>query len=131
MVDTPTADPPQPEPPRRWLLKAVRYALPAVVALAGVVMMCLGGESHLEGGAGIISAGLAVYFINWLFRVGAAGDDERAAEQSAREYFSAHGHWPGEGAPEPGTPATVPSTPPAPLATRRSSRIGGPRRPRR
>jgi hypothetical protein len=130
MTDTPTPNASASEPRKPWLLEVVRYGLPATVALAGVVVMCLGGESDLEGGAGIISAGLAIYFINWLFRVGAAGDSERAAEQSAREYFSAHGHWPGEGGPEPGT-ATTPSTPPAPLAMRRTSRIGGPRRPRR
>jgi hypothetical protein len=112
---------------RHWLLDAVRYILPALVALAGVVVMCLGGESDLEGGAGIISAGLAIYFINWLFRMGTAGDGERAAEQSARDYFSAHGHWPGEDAPD----GPLSSDVSRPLASRRASRIQDSRRPRR
>lgn len=72
----------------------VRYVLPAVVVVAGLVVMALGSESDLEGGGGIVSAGLAIYLINWLFRAGAAGDREREAEESAREYFDLHGRWP-------------------------------------
>jgi hypothetical protein len=37
----------------------VRYVLPAVVVLGGLVVMSFGDENHLEGGAGIVSAGLA------------------------------------------------------------------------
>jgi len=72
----------------------MRYVLPAVVTIAGLVIMALGGENNLEGGASIVSAGLAIYFLNWLFRIGAAGDRERDAEQAAREYFNRHGRWP-------------------------------------
>jgi hypothetical protein len=78
----------------RWLMIALRYALPGVVVLGGVVVMALGSETDLEGGGGIVSAGLAIYFINWLFRAGAAGDREREREDAAREYFDRHGHWP-------------------------------------
>jgi hypothetical protein len=79
---------------QRWLLVSVRYGLPAIVVLAGVVVMAMGGESELEGGAGIVGAGLAVYLVNWLFRIGAAGERERDAEDEARDYFSRHGRWP-------------------------------------
>jgi hypothetical protein len=75
----------------------LRYALPAVVVLAGIVVMALGSANDLEGGAGIVSAGLAIYFINWLFRMGVEGEGERDAEEDAREYFDRHGYWPGEG----------------------------------
>jgi hypothetical protein len=77
-----------------WTLVAVRYVLPAVVSLAGVVIMSMGSETDLEGGASILSAGLAIYFINWLFRLGADGDLERDREDAAREYFDLHGRWP-------------------------------------
>lgn len=80
--------------PRLWLLALVRYVLPAVVVLAGIIVMALGSEADLEGGGGIVSAGIAVYLLNWLFRTGAAGDREREAEERAREYFDLHGHWP-------------------------------------
>ncbi|HXD53167.1 MAG TPA: hypothetical protein VN618_00295 [Solirubrobacteraceae bacterium] len=72
----------------------LRYVLPGVVVVAGIVVMALGSETDLEGGGGIVSAGLAIYFINWLFRAGAAGDRERDAEDAAREYFDRHGRWP-------------------------------------
>ncbi len=73
---------------------ALRYALPSAIVLAGVVVMALGGETNLEGGGGIVSAGLAVFFVNWLFRAGAAGDREREREDAAREHFEQHGRWP-------------------------------------
>jgi hypothetical protein len=76
------------------LLALLRYVLPGLVVLAGIVVMSLGGEANLEGGGGIVSAGLAIYFINWLFRTGAAGDRERRREDEAREYFDRHGRWP-------------------------------------
>jgi len=81
-------------PRRPWLLVLVRYVLPGLVVLAGLVVMALGSEADLEGGGGIVSAGVAVYLLNWLFRTGAAGDREREAEERAREYFDLHGHWP-------------------------------------
>jgi hypothetical protein len=58
------------------------------------VVMAIGSENDLEGGAGIISAGLAIYFLNWLYRIGVSGDREREREEAAREYFSRHGRWP-------------------------------------
>jgi hypothetical protein len=77
-----------------WLLVGIRYVLPAAIVLAGLVIMALGSENDLEGGASIVSAGLAVYFLNWLFRIGARGDLERKDEDAAREYFARHGRWP-------------------------------------
>jgi hypothetical protein len=77
-----------------WLLVGVRYVLPVAVVIAGIVVMAFGSESDLEGGAGLVSAGLAIYFLNWLFRIGADGDRERDTEQAARDYFSRHGRWP-------------------------------------
>ena len=76
------------------LLIAVRYVLPSVVVFAGLVIMAMGSESDLEGGAGIISAGLAIFFLNWLYRMGASGEAQRDREDAAREYFDKHGHWP-------------------------------------
>jgi hypothetical protein len=77
-----------------WAMRSIRYILPGAVVLAGIVVMALGSETDLEGGGGIVSAGLAIYLINWLFRAGASGDREREAEDAARDYFDAHGRWP-------------------------------------
>lgn len=79
---------------RRWFLLGIRYVLPVVVTVCGAVIMAFGSEADLEGGAGIVSAGLAIYFLNWLYRIGVTGDRERDTEQAAREYFSRHGRWP-------------------------------------
>jgi hypothetical protein len=89
----PAAGTPQ-EQRRPWGMRTVRYILPGAVILAGIVVMALGSEADLQGGGGIVSAGLAIFLINWLFRAGTSGDREREAEDAAREYFDAHGRWP-------------------------------------
>jgi hypothetical protein len=81
---------------RPWLLSFLRYVLPATVVLAGVVIMALGSEAELEGGAGIVSAGLAIYAMSWLYRASVDGDRERDNEQAARVYFQRYGRWPDE-----------------------------------
>jgi hypothetical protein len=78
----------------KWLLNGLRYVLPVLVVLAGAVIMALGSENDLEGGASIVSAGLAIYFLNWLYRIGVSGDRERDTEEAARDYFAQHGRWP-------------------------------------
>jgi len=76
-----------------WL----RYGLPAVLVLAGFVALFVADDGiKWDGFAMLVGAGLAVLLMNVLFRFGAKGDDERQAEDDAREYFSAHGHWPDE-----------------------------------
>jgi hypothetical protein len=83
-----------------WFLFGVRYALPVAAVIAGAIVMSLGSESDLEGGAGIIGAGLAIYAINWLYRAAFEGDRvEREKEEAARTYLAKHGHWPDEAPP--------------------------------
>lgn len=84
---------PTPTPPSAPMI-LLRYVLPAAVVLGGLVVMALGSEAELEGGAGIVSAGIAIFFLNWLFRAGAAGEREREREDEAREHFDRHGRWP-------------------------------------
>jgi hypothetical protein len=83
-----------------WLLLGIRYGLPVAGVIAGVIVMSLGSESDLEGGAGIVGAGLAIYAINWLYRAAFEGDRvEREKEEAARAYLARHGHWPDEAPP--------------------------------
>lgn len=91
--DAPAPDVP-PERTRPWVMPAIRYVLPAVIVLAGIVFMAMGSQTDMEGGAAVVSAGLGIYLVNWLFRIGSAGDREREAEDAAREYYDRHGRWP-------------------------------------
>ena len=91
------------------VIRFVRIWLPTLVTLAGVLVMVLGGfdDIALEGGAGIIGAGLSIWLMNVLLRFGLNDDVERDAEDAARDYYDAHGRWPDE-APAPGPPPRAP-----------------------
>ena len=53
-------------------------------------------EIRWDGWAMLVGSGLSVWLLNWLYRMGVAGDEERDKEEAAREYFGAHGRWPDE-----------------------------------
>jgi hypothetical protein len=79
------------------VLNTVRYGLPAALVVAGFVILAFGSDSNRwDGWAMCVGAGLALLFLNVLFRFGAHCDRERDEEEAAREYFSQHGHWPDE-----------------------------------
>jgi len=79
------------------LLRFVRYGLPGGLVLAGFVLLFAAPDNtRYEGFSMCVGAGLAVFLLNWLFRLGASGDHERAQEDAAREYLAEHGHWPDE-----------------------------------
>ena len=78
-------------------LKTLRYALPALLVLAGFVILVSAGDSlRWEGWAMCVGAGLALLLLNVLYRYGAEGDRERDEEESARAYLGEHGRWPDE-----------------------------------
>ena len=66
----------------------------------------------LEGAAHIVGAGLAIWLLNLLIRIGISGERDRDAEDEARAFFDEHGYWPDEAPDEPPAPAT-PAAPPA------------------
>jgi hypothetical protein len=78
-------------------LFAVRYVLPALLVIVGFALIVANPSSgSLEGGMGFIGAGIAVFLLNALIRMGAKGDLERTREDDARAFFAEHGHWPDE-----------------------------------
>jgi hypothetical protein len=77
------------------VLPFVRYGLPAVVVLAGIVA-AIAVPSSWEGGVAIVAAGLSIALLNVLHRLGADGEVDRDREAAARTFFDAHGHWPDE-----------------------------------
>lgn len=79
------------------LLRFIRVWLPLIVVVGGVVAIAVGGDADaLDGGAGIIGAGLSIWLLNLLHRIGVSGDHDRTDEDDARRFFDEHGHWPDE-----------------------------------
>ena len=81
-------------------LRLVRWWLPGVIIAVGAIMLLVAllEQSDIwgEGGALMVSAGLSVWLLNVLHRVGVRGDVERDREAEARTYFDEHGRWPDE-----------------------------------
>ena len=75
-------------------LLAIRYGIPAVLLIVGVIVTATAGNVGLAAGALFFSAGSAVLLLNVLYRIGVEGDKERDREEAARRYFDEHGHWP-------------------------------------
>ena len=74
---------------------AVRYVLPAVILLAGVVALLVSDTlTGLEGLAMGIGVAGSVLLLNVLYRIGVRGDLERDDEEAARVYYDEHGRWP-------------------------------------
>jgi hypothetical protein len=76
---------------------AVRYGLPAAIALAGLLVLVFNRSINgLEGFAMGIGVAGSILLLNVLYRVGVSGDRERDEEEAARVYFDEHGRWPDE-----------------------------------
>ena len=89
---------------------AVRYVLPAVILLAGIVALLVSDTlTGLEGLAMGIGVAASVLLLNVLYRIGVKGDLERDDEEAARVFYDEHGRWPDE---EP-RPERAPLDPPA------------------
>jgi hypothetical protein len=75
----------------------VRYVLPAVIAVVGVLVLVFNRTlTGLEGFAMGIGVAGSILLLNVLYRIGVAGDRERDDEEAARVYFDEHGRWPDE-----------------------------------
>ena len=75
-------------------LNAIRYGIPLVLLIAGVVVSSTAGHVGLAAGAFFFSSASAVLLLNVLYRIGVEGDKERDREEEARAYFDRHGRWP-------------------------------------
>jgi hypothetical protein len=89
-----------PSVPRRssGLVLFLRYGLPAVLFLAGIVLGFAFGwnETGVEACVAMWAAGASLFLMNLLMRMGIAGDKDRDEEDEARAYFDRHGRWPDE-----------------------------------
>ena len=95
------------------MTRFVRIWLPVGVLLAAAIAFAFNPTMDgLEGAAHIVGAGLAIWLLNLLIRIGISGERDRDAEDEARAFFDEHGYWPDEAPDEPPAPAT-PAAPPA------------------
>jgi hypothetical protein len=94
-------------------MRFVRVWLPLAIIAGGLIaIVATGGSlSGVEGGVAIIAAGISVWLLNVIFRVGVAGERERDAEDAARDFYAEHGYWPDEAPPEAAEPAPEPQPP--------------------
>jgi hypothetical protein len=81
---------------RRVLMAGVRYGVPGAIFFAGVVVFAAVSDREvaLEIGAMFWGVAIAVFLLNFFFRMGVAGEADRDREEEARAYFDAHGRWP-------------------------------------
>jgi hypothetical protein len=91
-------------------MRVVRTWLPIGIIVAGCIVAVVTGfsDTGVEGGALLIAAGLSVWLLNVLYRVGVKGDRERDQEDRARAYYDEHGYWPDEEPPPPPDPHRQP-----------------------
>jgi hypothetical protein len=75
-------------------LNAIRYGIPLLLLIVGVIVTATAGGVGLAAGALFFSAASAVLLLNVLYRIGVQGDKERDKEEQARAYFDQHGRWP-------------------------------------
>ena len=84
----------QPNGGTQALLTLVRFVLPALIVLSGILLAAIGQrESAYLAGALLVSAGVSVALLNLLYRVGVRGDKDRGREEQAREHFDRTGDY--------------------------------------
>lgn len=78
-----------------WLF-SFRYVVPAILVIFGVVYAIVDWPSGAEAFSLFAGAGLSIFLLNLLFRIGVQGDADRDREDEARAYFDEHGVWPSD-----------------------------------
>jgi divalent metal cation (Fe/Co/Zn/Cd) transporter len=81
---------------RAVLLNLTRVWVPLAIFVGGVVAIVIGHGTDATAAAGValLIAALAVWMINWMYRMSVDSNRERDREEAAREYFAEHGRWP-------------------------------------
>lgn len=75
-------------------MTAFRFGLPGLIALAGLVLLVVGGEVATGIGIVFIGSAFLIFLFNLFIRLGGSSQDDRDREQAAREEFTRTGRWP-------------------------------------
>ena len=74
-----------------------RIWIPATVFVAVIAVLAISPDIiGLEAAGILFGGGAAVVLVNYIQRVGFAGDVERDREHETREFYSRYGMWPGQ-----------------------------------
>jgi hypothetical protein len=97
----------------KWGILFVRHGIGWILVVAGIVLLIVSpGGFGVEGFGMATGSGLSVLAINYLYRLGVSGDDERRRDEEARIYLAEHGYWPDQAPPaESQPPAGAPGSP--------------------
>jgi hypothetical protein len=77
--------------------KIGRYWLPGIILLVCVVVYAISPNAiGLEAVGILFGGGAAVVIVNYIQRVGFAGDVERDREAEVRAFYTRYGMWPGQ-----------------------------------
>jgi hypothetical protein len=77
--------------------KIGRYWLPGIILVVCIVMFAIDPNVvGLEAVGLLFGGGAAVVVVNYIQRVGFAGDVERDKEAETRAFYSRYGMWPGQ-----------------------------------
>ena len=91
-----------------------RYGIGGIAVLAGIVVLVVDPGGFGVDGFGLLEgAGLSVLMLNWIYRIGVAGERDRDREEAARRFLEEHGHWPDEPPRPPRPPRRSGSSPTA------------------
>lgn len=77
-------------------MRVFRIAIPLAMVLLGAGLIVAGGEQADGAGVTIIGSGVLVWLAGALLRFSLRDNQERDAEQAARDYYRVHGRWPDE-----------------------------------
>lgn len=82
--------------PATLSVRLLRWWIPAIVCLIGFGILVADdfNSTGVDAFAAFFGAGSSIWLINFLWRLGISGDDEREAEAQDRVYLAQHGHWP-------------------------------------
>jgi len=77
-------------------VKLLRWWIPLALAAVGVVILVADdfNTTGADAFAAFAGAGSSIWLMNFLWRLGISGDDEREREALDRAYLAEHGHWP-------------------------------------
>lgn len=80
------------------VVRFFRLWLPLGLLIGGIVYAIAAGADRaaFEVGTPIASAGLVIFFVNFLVRLSIHEERDRDRDEAQRRYFAEHGHWPDE-----------------------------------